>query len=664
MENQHYLKNSTADPILTSKLSSSFYVDDLVTGGDNEEAAYHLYLTAKDIMKAGEFNLRKFTTSSPLVQSWIQNNELPEESTKPASITEADSTFVESNISPDLNVRQGEKKVLGIRWDVTNDLFIFDLQELANTAKTLKATKRNIVSLVGKVYDPLGYLAPIFIRFKMFLQDLCRAKLDWDQPLPSAEFFQDHDLEKRWRLLVSDLREGWPISVPRCYWSIISGEASIHTLSGFCDASQKAYAAVVYLRSDSNVGVSIRLVASKTRVSPLKEQTIPRLELLSALLLARLITSITQALQQELPLSEAHCFTNSMISLCWTKGSDKCWKPFVQNRVNKIKRLLPPNCWNHCRSQENPADFPSRGLSPLELSVNPLWRNGPEWLQSDELCVNDDSAVLTPPAECLVEMRSKAVKPVHGLLTIEDPVKLDQIIECEQFSSLDRLLSVTALVLKFCALLRNAVHSISDDAHWDIHIIEEKWIVESQRFLEREKNFKNWRREFELFKDERGIWRCKGRIQNAQVPYSTKHPILLLNNHHLTLLFVVKAHELVLHNGVKETLTELGSKFWIVKGRSYVKKVLRECRICRRHEGKTYRAPPPPPLPSLRVSEAPPFFFTGVDYAGPLFVKNGDISTKVWICLYTCCVVRAVHLDLVTDMSTPYLPPKLQTICG
>ena len=634
-----HLKNSASDAILTSKLSNSFYVDDKVTGADNEETAYHLYLTAKEIMKAGGFNLQKFTSSSPLLQSWIQNSESCNEPTVSPCVIKAGSTFVESSIGPNQNVCQGERKVLGVCWDVANDVFIFNLQELACIAESLKSTKRNIVSLVGKVYDPLGFLAPVVIRLKVFLQELCKVKLDWDQPLPS-------DLEKKWRLLVSDLREGWPISIPRCYWSSISGKVSSLMLCGYCDASQKAHAAVVYLRSTTDSEVSVRLVASKTRVSPLKKQTISRLELLSALLLARLITSVTQTLQPELPLSD------SMISLCWIKGSDKCWKPFVQKRVNAIKKLLPPNCWKHCRSQENPADIPSSGLPPLELSVNALWHNSPEWLQTDDLCAND-STVLTPPAECLAEMKTREVKQVHGLLSIEDPVRLSQIIECEHFSSLDCLFSVTALVFKFCALLCNVVRTLPKDANWVNHSVEEIWILESQQSLTKEKKFKHWRKESDLFQDDRGIWRCRGRIQNAGVPYSTKHPILLLSSHHLTLLLVRKAHDRVLHNGVKETLTELRSKFWIVKGRSYIRKVLRQCRVCRRHEGKPYSAPPPPPLPSLRVSEAPPFSFTGVDLAGPLYVKDGHTSSKVWICLYTCCVTRAVHLDLVSDMSTP-----------
>lgn len=108
-----------------------------------------------------------------------------------------------------------------------------------------------------------------------------------------------------------------------------------------------------------------------------------------------------------------------------------------------------------------------------------------------------------------------------------------------------------------------------------------------------------------------------------------------------------------MHNGVKDTLTELRSKFWLVKGRQTVKKLLHDCVTCRRYEGKAYKAPPPPPLPDFRVKTAPAFTFTGLDYAGPLYVKEAKRKTekKVWICLYTCCVTRAVHLDIVPDLT-------------
>ncbi len=116
-----------------------------------------------------------------------------------------------------------------------------------------------------------------------------------------------------------------------------------------------------------------------------------------------------------------------------------------------------------------------------------------------------------------------------------------------------------------------------------------------------------------------------------------------------------RAHERVFHNGIKETLTEVRSKFWILKGRSLVRKLIYRCPVCRRFKGPRYSVPPPPPLPEFRVSEQPPFTFTGVDFAGPLYIRypGKPECSKVWLCLFTCCVVRAVHLDLVPNLTTP-----------
>ena len=181
------------------------------------------------------------------------------------------------------------------------------------------------------------------------------------------------------------------------------------------------------------------------------------------------------------------------------------------------------------------------------------------------------------------------------------------------------------------------------------------WLVESQSLLITDKNFENWKGQFGLFLDGKGLWRCGGRLGNANLPYTTKHPVMLHRNHYLTTLVIRNAHERVQHNGAKKTLTEVRSKFWIVKGssRSLIRSLIFQCVICQRFEGAAYKPPLPPPLPDFRVREEPPFTHTRLDFTGPLYVKTNGIaqSRKVWICLFTCCIVRAVHLDIVPDMS-------------
>ena len=144
-------------------------------------------------------------------------------------------------------------------------------------------------------------------------------------------------------------------------------------------------------------------------------------------------------------------------------------------------------------------------------------------------------------------------------------------MNCEDFSTLDRLLQVTAQVLKFCRILqRKPLPEATDTSEADETARAELlWIIESQTLLQRDKNFDDWKKQFGLFHDDNGIWRCRGRITNADIPYSTKYPIFLHKNHHLTRLFVLNAHQRGFHNGVKETLTELRSRFLDCEGEKH-----------------------------------------------------------------------------------------------
>ena len=124
------------------------------------------------------------------------------------------------------------------------------------------------------------------------------------------------------------------------------------------DASSTAYAAVVFLLMKNGELYSSRLIASKTRVAPLQQQTTPRLELLGTLLLARLITSVANSLRSEITLEQAACYSDSQIALCWIQGLEREWKPFIQNRVSEIRKLVPVCSWKFCPGKENPADLP------------------------------------------------------------------------------------------------------------------------------------------------------------------------------------------------------------------------------------------------------------------------------------------------------------------
>ena len=220
-------------------------------------------------------------------------------------------------------------------WKPTEDLLIFDLRGIALLVKELQPTKRSILSVATRFYDPLGFVSPVTVRFKMLFQELCVSKIGWDEPLSG-------DLLSKWKTIASTF-QGVTISLPRCYFSLPSGRSSVYSLRGFCDAATGAYAAVVYMMGKAGDEMFTRFVAAKTRVSPVGKQTIPRLELLSALLLAKLITTVRAALELEITVSEMTCYTDSKVAMYWIKGSDKEWKPFVQNRLMRSEDFYQPD---------------------------------------------------------------------------------------------------------------------------------------------------------------------------------------------------------------------------------------------------------------------------------------------------------------------------------
>ena len=162
----------------------------------------------------------------------------------------------------------------------------------------------------------------------------------------------------------------------------------------------------------------------------------------------------------------------------------------------------------------------------------------------------------------------------------------------------------------------------------------------------------NLQKQLGLYIDNEGLLRCKGRIEHANVSESARRPLLLLKNDRFTHLLIEKIHKETLHSGVSQTLSYVRHKYWIPHGRAVVRSVLRNCLLCRRLEGGPYKMPVMPPLPKTRVTEATPFSRTGLDYLGPLYIKTRDDSKKVWICLFTSLVTRAIHLELLQDMST------------
>ena len=254
----------------------------------------------------------------------------------------------------------------------------------------------------------------------------------------------------------------------------------------------------------------------------------------------------------------------------------------MNNRVTEIRNHVAPEYWNHCPGLSNPADFPSRGLTLLELSVSQLWRQGPPWLHEEDTNLNQELEV-SMPRECVSEMKASKEKTHNLLITTQAPT-VGSVIKCEDFSMLTRLLRVTAYVLRAVKLFKRLIpHSKGPLCPEKLVEAEKLWIIDTQTQLKSESNLKMWQKQFDLFMDDNGLIRCCVRLKNANLPYATKYPLFLPRKAHFTTLVVRRAHSCVMHNGVKETLTEVRRRYWIIKGRSLVKSIVHYYVICKRH---------------------------------------------------------------------------------
>lgn len=238
---------------------------------------------------------------------------------------------------------EGEKSILGLRWNPVTDHIHYNL---SNIPTQKEWTKRQILSEIGKLYDPCGFISPIVVLAKIHMQNLWKLEIDWDETTPE-------EISSTWNNFLTSFNET-NITIPR--W-LRTTQMNHNELHGFSDASEKAYAAVIYMKSTDETGkCTTTLVCAKTRVAPLKQLTIPRLELCAAHLLVKLMKNISETLTN---IDETHYWTDSRIVQHWIKTPPSQLKTFVANRVSSIQELSENHSWRWIPTSDNPADLAS-----------------------------------------------------------------------------------------------------------------------------------------------------------------------------------------------------------------------------------------------------------------------------------------------------------------
>ncbi|XP_055944124.1 uncharacterized protein LOC129975174 [Argiope bruennichi] len=616
------------------EMLNSLYVDDLYYGADTAQDAYQLTSSAIDILRSAGFNLRKLRTNC------VELNKL----------------WFENGYKENTDHGQGSG-FLGLNWDPIEDEIKLNLKDVRNSLEfgiTNGTSKRHVLRVISQIFDPCGLISPFVITVKILIQELWKRSLEWDEQLPQ-------DLEEKWNTWCSELSAIDNLRIERkLFTKLRTNDISLHI---FCDASPKAYGAVAYFRYITEEGsAKVSFIMSKSKVAPLKTLTLARLELMAALIGARL----AKYLQDTFPslIKRVYLWSDSKIVIHWVKGSAKIWKPFVCNRVTQVQLLTSPHCWNHCSGSENPADLTTRGESAKAFLSSSLWWTGPEWLSRPVHSWPVQCSSILSDSICDKEIFSSERRRTETVNTMVVTTNVDDCISSciniDKYSNLRKLLRVTAFVkrfmnnskprsLKFSGPL--SAFELQEALHSWIKATQIKYFgAEIHQLLSKSVISKDscvYNLSPEL--DENNLLQLKGRLQFFSGDMRAKHPWLLPSNDKFVKLLILDAHFKMGHLGVEGTLTHLREQFWIIKGRQFVKKVLNDCLICRRFKVKTGEQVVAP-LPPDRILEHSPFDVSGVDFAGPFFVN--DSNDKCYLIIFTCAVVRAVHLELVNNMST------------
>ncbi|GFS60150.1 integrase catalytic domain-containing protein [Trichonephila clavipes] len=507
----HIEKYNEIHPITVQHLDSFMYVDDWITGQDTREEALFMSRHAKNIMKEAGMEMRK----------WISND------TVLMAQWEAEG-FDTHPMDASIRLGTNKTKVLGMAWQTLDDCLTLDTKGLLEFVSINENTKRFMLQTIGKIFDPLGLLSPFTIRIKCVVQELWIKKITWDEILPPK-------LKEKWLIWCKELPLLDNLRIPRLVLDSTNDEVSdLIEIHIFCDASKLAYGAAAYVKVRKQNEVLINLIASKTRVAPLKAVTLPRLELLGALVAPRLSSRVQEIVRKKKECKVFH-WTDSKIVLFWIKGSSKRWKQFVANRVQEISKLTDPDSWFHCSGQDNPSDFLSRGLS-VDTLISNKWWTGPAFLRTEELPKTVSECPELNEVDYLPELKSKDSKE-HTVLTLNfNQTFFDHLLSrSNKFLTIVRVLS---FLYRFLFNIRNPTNKktgpLTSDEMKEAEIYLMKQVQLSSfykeiRAMQNGDDICNKSKILNLspFLDDKGIIRVGGRLKHSRLPYSSKHPILL-----------------------------------------------------------------------------------------------------------------------------------------
>lgn len=594
---KHHLEG-LPESTTAKNLARNTYVDNLMCSTNDQAELHEFYEEATEIMNKAHLPLAGWTSNDTEVLGKI-----PEKDCE----------------------RRQEVSVLGMKWNLERDSIRLNSCEIEVT----ELTKRKVLKGLASQYDPIGLVSPVLLKGKLFVRQLCQQNLEWDTKL------SDEDSEK-WREIAAEFKRLYTIEFPRS--TLITGRVTIHAYS---DASSKAYGAVVY----GVQGGKTALLIAKSKIAPQGVLTIPKLELTAVVLSARLINYVEETFLKEFHIDEIHIYSDSQVALGWI-NSAKSLPTYIQNRVDEIKKRVPNAVVHYVNTKENPSDVLSRGCTAKQLQENKLWLNGPESLTDP--C--KPAGYKIKIGECLAVNAATTQQPEDGGSHL-----LHRLLRNN--STLQQAIRLTAWLLRV-KYKENKYHKMLDAEDLNRARLTLIKLAQNEVFAEELKHCKDsaGKRPPEMvtalnLQLENGMLTSVSRLEHADITDRAKRPYLLPSKHRLTSLIIADEHEKICHSGMNATIVQIRQSYYIPRIKQRVKSFIKTCLTCRREHGKAYPQPAMPALPSYRVNQTNPFAITGVDYGGPILTKEGKEINKRYICLFTCAVTRAVHLEIARDLS-------------
>ncbi|XP_058451844.1 uncharacterized protein LOC131430702 [Malaya genurostris] len=637
----HFIKNLNASqyskeyPLAADAIIRKHYVDDYLDSVDSVEEAVVRAQEVRFIHSRGGFHIRHWLSNSDEFLQTIGESSPNNEKTL------------------DFGTTKSMERVLGILWRPEADVFTYHSTSIVVESRP---TKRQVLRTVMSLFDPLGFLSFFLIHGKILIQDIWRAKTDWDEVIPE-------NLRERWLKWTNYFAMVDQIEIPRCYFpQRACNDFKSLQLHVFADASEGAFACVVYLRAEFENEIKCALVTAKAKVAPLKAQSIPRLELQAATIGVRLQEMIISA--HELPITKKMFWTDSRTVLSWINSDHRNYRQFVAVRVGEILTQTNTSEWRWVPSKSNPADAATKwGKGPCMATESP-WFRGPDFLYLPENQWPEEIAMGSGVSE---ELR---------ICLLHNENATQTLIDWNRFSQWNRLQRAMAYAIRY---IHNLRHSTKQEARISGPLRQEElekaessiWraiqleaypdeilILAQHREHPLEKSELKLARDSKLrllspVMDTRGVLRLEGRTALADyLSYETKNPIILPANHSVVKLLINWYHRKYLHGNSETVLNEIKQRFHISHLRAAVRRQVKACVLCR-IKGARPAVPRMAPLPKARLrSFERPFSYVGVDYFGPILVKLGRSCVKRWVAVFTCLTIRAIHLEVVHTLST------------